>query len=180
MNKFNPDTYCGIYCGACSIAKYSETGLADQFATCLRSVPKKELACSGCKSDTVYTGCSTCGLRRCARKKKIEHCIDCADYPCKSYNRWQTVAKFLPHAHEAPLNLETIKREGVNYWLNAEKKHWECPDCGTPFSWYVTACHNCDRSLLSKTFELSAWRKVLCRLMLTMAYRKAKAKNKSV
>ena len=76
MNKITPDTYCGIYCGACSIAMHGETGRADGFAASLGSVPKEDLICGGCKSDTVYAGCSTCTLRRCAREKGIAHCVD--------------------------------------------------------------------------------------------------------
>jgi hypothetical protein len=153
------------------------TGRADTFAACLKGVPEEELACGGCKSDMVYAGCSTCGLRRCAQEKNIEHCIDCADYPCKSYSTWQAVAKFLPHTHEAASSLEVIKREGVENWLDAQKRRWTCPECGTPFSWYALVCHQCGCSLASKAHELSPWRRLLCRFVLTMAYRKGKAKK---
>jgi hypothetical protein len=44
MDMFNPDTYCGSYCGACSIAMYSQTGRADEFVACLGGVPKEELS----------------------------------------------------------------------------------------------------------------------------------------
>ncbi|MEE9912998.1 MAG: DUF3795 domain-containing protein [Deltaproteobacteria bacterium] len=178
MNILNPDTYCGIYCGACSIAAYSQTGRTDGFVACLGSVPKADLACCGCKSGTVYAGCSTCSLRRCAREKNVAHCIDCADYPCKDYSTWQTVAKFLPHTHEAPASLAAIKRYGVDHWLDAQKKRWSCPDCGAPFSWYVPACYKCGRELASESYKISGWRKLLCRFVLTMAYRKGKAKKK--
>jgi hypothetical protein len=113
MDTFNPDTYCGIYCGACSIVMHGETGRADRFAACLGSLPKKDLACSGCKSDTVYAGCSTCNLRHCAREKGVAHCVDCADYPCKMYGKWQSVAKCLPHSREAASNLTAI----AGLWL---------------------------------------------------------------
>jgi hypothetical protein len=180
MNAFNPDTYCGIYCGACSIAMHSRTGRADEFAACLGNVPNEELACGGCKSNTIYAGCSTCSLRRCAREKNIEHCIDCADFPCKSYSTWQTVAKFLPHTHEAASSLKVIKSNGVDYWLDAQRRRWSCPECGTPFSWYASVCYTCGGSLMSKAHNLSVWRKLLCRFVLNMAYRKGKAnKNTS-
>jgi hypothetical protein len=177
MNQFNPDTYCGIYCGACSIVMHGETGRADAFAACLAGVPKKELACGGCKSDTVYAGCSTCSLRRCARERGIAHCVDCGDYPCKMYSKWQSVAKFLPHTCNAASSLEAIKRDGIAPWLAAQKKRWSCPDCGTPFSWYATECRKCGRGLASETYEISGWRKLLCRFVLPMAYRKGKAKK---
>ncbi len=180
MNPFNPDTYCGIYCGACSIAARGRTGRADAFAACLGGVPREELACGGCKSDTIYAGCSICSLRRCAREKNVAHCIDCVDYPCKSYSTWQTMAKFLPHTREAASSLEAMKLDGADRWLDAQEKRWSCPDCGTPFSWYASACANCGRSLAADAHRLSGWKKLLCRFVLTMAYRKGKTKNKGV
>lgn len=180
MDGFNPDTYCGIYCGACSIAMCGKTGLTDDFAACLGSVPKEDLSCGGCKSDNVYYGCRICTLRFCACEKNVEHCIDCSDYPCKSYRSWQRATKLLPHIQEAADSLEAVKRDGVDHWLVSQKKGWSCPSCGTPFSWYASLCSECGCSLVSKAFNLSGWRKLLCSFVLPMVYRKGKAKNKSV
>jgi hypothetical protein len=159
---------------------YSKTSHADDFISCIGGVPKEELFCGGCKSDNIYAGCKACGIRRCAREKDVKHCIDCADYPCKSYKTWQKTAKLLPHLHGAADNLNNIKLDGVDNWLNVQEKRWSCPDCGTSFSWYATACYTCGQSLASKAHELSGWKKLLCRFMLTMAYRKGRAENKIV
>jgi hypothetical protein len=175
MDDFNPDTYCGIYCGACSVVAQGTTGHADTFAACLKSVPKQDLACGGCKSDFVYAGCSTCDVRRCAREKDVPHCVDCGDYPCTTYSRWQTVAKLLAHTREAPPNLATIRRDGVDTWLAAQKRRWSCPDCGTPFSWYASECRQCGRELASEAYALTGWRKLVCRIILPMVYRKGKS-----
>lgn len=180
MKKFNPDTYCGSYCGACSIAMYSNTGRADKFVACLKGVPREELSCGGCKSENIYAGCKACGLRRCAREKGLEHCIDCEQYPCKSYTQWQKAAKLLPHLQGAADGLHDIKRNGVGHWLNGQKKLWSCPACGTLFSWYATTCSTCGGSLTSKAHELSGLKKLLCRFMLTMAYRKGRAKRNKI
>ena len=177
MNPFNPDTYCGLYCGACSIAMFGQTGRADGLAACLGSVPSADLVCGGCKSDVVYAGCSMCSLRRCARDKGIAHCIDCGDYPCRTYRAWQSSAKFLPHAREAVPNLKSIQRDGAVHWLDTQKKRWSCSECSTPFSWYASECSQCGRSLSGHAHSLSGWRKFLCRIVLPMVYRKAKAKR---
>ena len=87
---------------------------------------------------------------------------------------------FVPHSREAASSLEAIKRDGVASWLAAQKKRWSCPDCGSPFSWYALECYKCGRSLASKAYQLSGWRKLLCRFVLPMAYRKGKAKSRSV
>lgn len=177
MNEFNPDTYCGIYCGACSVAAYGRTGHADGFAACLANIPREELVCGGCKSDDVYAGCGACSLRRCAREKNVEHCVDCADYPCAGYRKWQSLAKFLPHTRESASSLEAIRRDGADRWMDAQKKRWSCPGCGTPFSWYASACDKCGYSLESEAHTLSRWKKPLCRFILSMAYRKGKAEQ---
>lgn len=174
MNMFNPDTYCGIYCGACSIAMYSDTGHTDEFVAFLGGVPKEDLSCGGCKSDSVYAGCKACAISCCAREKGIEHCIDCADYPCKSFRTRQLAAKFFPHLHGTDAGLRCIKLGGVDYWLDLQKKNWSCPDCGTPFTWYATACSHCCRSLVSNAHKLSGWKNLMCRFMLSSAYRKGR------
>lgn len=179
MSEFNPDTYCGIYCGACSIAAYGRTGRADTFAECLANVPGEDLACGGCKSENIYAGCGICMLRRCARTKGVEHCTDCADYPCRMYIRWQKTAKILPHARDAASDLETIRRDGASHWLESQKRRWSCPHCGTPFSWYAQVCGNCGCSLADRSFTLSGLRKVLCRLVIPAVYRKGKKQQQS-
>ena len=180
MNEINPDTYCGLYCGACSVAVYGKTGQADNFIACIKGVPREAFSCDGCKSENLYAGCRACGLRRCAREKKVEHCTDCADYPCRSYRAFQKMSKLLPHLRGVAAALESIRRDGAGHWLNAENRRWLCPDCGTPFSWYAAACRECGRSLASEAHGLSAWKKPLCRFMLSMAYRKGKADRKNV
>jgi hypothetical protein len=177
MDTFNPDAYCGIYCGACSIAVCGKTGRADAFAACLGRLPSEARACGGCKSDAVYAGCSTCNIRRCAREKGVAHCIDCAEYPCASYRSWQSIAKALvPHACAAPGSLEAIKHEGVDAWLTAQRRRWSCPGCGAPFSWYADTCHKCGRALANESYTLSGWRRLVCRFILPRAYRKGKAR----
>lgn len=179
MEDFNPDTYCGIYCGACSVAMYGKTGCADNFVACLGGVPKEALTCGGCKSDNVYAGCKSCSIRPCARERGVEHCIDCDDYPCRMYKMFQKMYRILPHLHDAPESLEHIKRDGVDHWLEAKARCWACPDCGRPFSWYAAACPVCGRGLAVEAHKLSLWKKPLCRFMLSMAYRKGRGADKT-
>lgn len=155
---------------------HGETGRADGFVGCLRGVPRGDIACCGCKSGTRWPGCVACGFRDCALAKGVEHCADCSEFPCKMYTKWQVAANFLPHVREAALSLEAIKRDGVELWLAAQKTRWSCPGCGEPFSWYKSNCDGCGRRLASESYEIKGWRKLLCRLVLPMVYRKGKRK----
>jgi len=177
MSSVNPDSYCGIYCGACSVHMQGETGCPDGFTACLGSLPKSEIACGGCKSGNLYAGCRICNFRDCALKKGITHCVECAEYPCGMYKKWKAAARFLPHVGEAGSSLELIRREGVEVWLAAQKKRWSCPECGSLFSWYADACPGCGRALAGEAYKMKGWRKLLCRIVLPLAYRKAKAKS---
>jgi hypothetical protein len=135
-------------------------------------------ACPGCRSDALYAGCRTCGLRDCAVGRGVAHCVECADYPCGTYERWRSVSKLLPHVREATSNLEAIARDGVEDWLAAQKTRWSCPACGTRFSWYAASCAECGRSLRKEAHAMKGLRKLVCRLVLPMVYRKGKASQR--
>jgi len=173
----NGDSYCGIYCGSCPILRHGETGRADAFIECCGGVPKEELACGGCKSERVYAGCRVCTFRDCAVERGVEHCVECADYPCKQYEKWASMAKLLPHLCEAKGNLEAIRLDGTNAWLSAQKTRWACPNCGAPFSWYERACHACGRDLAKEAYAMKGLRRLLCKLVLPRVYAKGKSKS---
>jgi hypothetical protein len=171
------DTYCGIYCGACSVLRHGETGRADGFVACLRGVPPQELTCGGCKSDQLYAGCRTCSLRDCAVKKGLAHCSECREYPCKSYRGWQSAATLLPHVRESVASLEAVRRDGAGAWLAAQERRWSCPGCGARFSWYAERCAECGRDLAGLGYAMSGLRGLICRWVLPLVYRRGKARS---
>jgi len=171
------ETYCGIYCGACSVLVHGETGRADGFVACCGKLPKAELACGGCKSDSVYAGCRTCGFRDCAVAKGVAHCAECADYPCGMFEKWRSAKRVLPHVAEAAPSLEAIRRDGLEAWLAAQKARWSCPDCGARFSWYQAGCAECGRDLGDRTYAMKGLRRLVCRFILPRVYAKGKSKE---
>ncbi|MFZ5645635.1 MAG: DUF3795 domain-containing protein [Bacillota bacterium] len=162
MSNFNYDSYCGIYCGACSILKAYQTGIKDKFASFMSDEIGFELRCHGCKTDTVFENCANCKSRSCAINKKVERCIDCSDFPCDIVNsdELKNILDKLPHLKTILNNIGTIKNIGVNKWLEDQDKKWKCPDCQTDFSWYTTKCSKCGKDLekimdYEKTFDKS-------------------------
>lgn len=116
MSGFNYDTYCGIYCGACSIMMSHRTGRKDPLAlqfteenirAFLASQGEKypegeEFShnCTGCKTATLFINCRPCKIRKCAVEKKVEHCIECGEYPCQLFSTIMVnpqVQQTLPH-----------------------------------------------------------------------------------
>lgn len=170
------DSYCGICCGACSVLVHGVTGQSDGFTSCLKAIPAAELACLGCKSELVYGGCRNCSIRSCAKERAVSHCCECSSYPCAMYSKWEKASRFLPHVREAATNLSQIRQHGVDAWVEAQTSRWACPRCGTRFSWYAAACGQCGQNLRPVTYELTGLRRLLCRFLLPIVYRKGKAK----
>lgn len=159
---FNYDTYCGLYCGACSIMIAYKTGEKDPLASywtepVLKSTVQNrgievtaheelQLKCHGCKTDDRFINCRDCKIRACARGKNIEHCNLCEKYPCEFFHATllnEKLQQLLPHLKEIPGNLETITLCGTELWLADQKKKFQCPECGTAFSWYAVRCSRC-------------------------------------
>lgn len=90
--------YCGIKCDTCPI--YLATLEEDNFR---QKKMREEIAkqcsehynmnlnpqdindCDGCLSETerLFSGCSTCKIRKCAKNKNTDSCAYCTDYACE-------------------------------------------------------------------------------------------------
>ncbi|MDD2620220.1 MAG: DUF3795 domain-containing protein [Syntrophomonadaceae bacterium] len=147
MSNFNFDTYCGLYCGACSIIKAYQTGIKDPLACCLGDELGMELKCHGCKTDTVFGNCAVCMIRNCVREKGMERCLDCPDYPCPNFDSMQFLLEKVPHWNTAAVNQEYIQNYGADRWLQQQAAQWKCPDCQTDYTWYATHCSGCGKEL---------------------------------
>lgn len=185
MNQFNYDSYCGIYCGACDIHQACRTGHKDYFASfwtepVLRALQKTlgnteltsealQIRCHGCKSDTVFINCTTCRIRSCAIERKIEHCIDCKEYPCPTHTEMRKISGLLPHVTNNHPNLETIKKKGVQQWLAEQEKRWKCPDCQTSIAWYSGSCRACGKNLKGLSYRFSPVKAFFMKLGIRLA-----------
>lgn len=146
MSNFHYDTYCGIYCGACDILVAYKNGQGERIAPYL-NVEASQVKCHGCKTETVFGTCGQCKIRNCARENKIEHCIDCDDYPCNHFNELKNLSSQRPHLKILEKNLSAIKDTGVDKWLKEQEDKWQCPECRTNFTWYLPNCVKCGKDL---------------------------------
>ncbi|WP_041427517.1 DUF3795 domain-containing protein [Syntrophomonas wolfei] len=117
MGDFNYDTYCGLYCGACSIIKAYQTGIKDPLACCLGDELGMELKCHGYKTDSVFGNCALCQIRNCAREKGMERCLNCSYFPCPNIASMESLLEMLPHWNTTVTNQEylvgTIRSPGA-------------------------------------------------------------------
>ncbi len=191
MGNFNPDSYCGLYCGACDIHVSLKTGVKSRFARFwnadflrkfvqangIQIADKDEIkmSCQGCKSDEVFINCRLCRIRSCAAVKAVAHCTDCAEYPCVTYRDIGKAVRLLPHVGSAPENLAEIGEKGVGDWLSGQARRWSCPDCGAQYSWYAGRCAGCGKKLGNRTYKFTILASFIMKLALNSLARKQKA-----
>lgn len=132
-------TYCGLHCGLCS----SRSRIPRQ-ARALQQTMKKEGwelwggefprfrefwpflkgltrgACPGCRAGG---GPPFCGIRKCARKRRVEVCVFCRDWPCHRIKA--LAAGYLTLIPDA----ERLKRIGLGKWLKEQRARQKTGFC---------------------------------------------------
>lgn len=127
-------TYCGLYCDLCGSrgripkrAQALQNSMAEEgydvwgkeipgfseFWEFLGTLSDPEKACSGCRQNG---GPPFCSVRKCARKKEVDVCVFCKEYPC---SRIKELAKGYP---TLLADGERIKEIGINAWIEEQKK----------------------------------------------------------
>ena len=130
--------YCGLYCGACSFKLASETKDLEH----LRRMPSRYDAhkltlpepCPGCRLENQ---CGPCAIRDCAISRNLDHCGQCAAFPCERLIQFNQDGA--PHHAESIANLQAVKARGSGLWLEDQRQRWTC-SCGSRLSWYRKEC----------------------------------------
>ena len=97
--------YCGLACDSCPIhlatlekdpAKQirMRIEIAEQLSKIYGTTPKPEIIvdCDGCKviDGRLFTGCTDCGIRKCAISKNLINCAFCNDFACEKLEKHYT------------------------------------------------------------------------------------------
>jgi len=91
---------CGLNCGLCP-----------RFHT--KGVSK----CPGCGGKDFFAGHPSCGILNCCRRRSIEYCYECDEYPCKKYNGTEMRDSFITHRNMLS-NFEKVKTHGLTSYQN--------------------------------------------------------------
>ena len=95
-------SYCGLICHKCAI--YLATREKDEkkrykmrvdIARQIKELygqeckPEDVTDCDGCKTEggRILSGSKNCHIRKCARRKRIENCAHCNEYPCEELEK---------------------------------------------------------------------------------------------
>ena len=118
---------CGMNCGICSgylALKHDVKAKGVRMPYCSGCRPRnKQCAFIKKRCTLVSTG-------------KVKYCYECNDFPCEKLEH-------LDKRYRADFrmsmidNLKSIQENGMETFIETEKKKWECPVCGG-----VICCHN--------------------------------------
>lgn len=101
-------------------------------------------SCHGCKfqDETLPHSCRNCKLVSCANEKKIAYCYQCDLFPCK---RIKNLEKSYLKRYDVSLvkNSRMIKENGIETFLQQDRKKWTCQKCNGIISLHDKVCSHC-------------------------------------
>ncbi|MFC1921326.1 DUF3795 domain-containing protein [Chloroflexota bacterium] len=124
---------CGMNCAICS-----------GYLSMKNDVKSKGLGmpyCAGCRPRD----------KKCAfiKKKcdlvlnaKVQYCYECDDFPCKNLEHLDKRYSEL-YRMSMVENLEYIRDNGVDKFLDKEEEKWRCPECGETICCHNGICFSC-------------------------------------
>ena len=122
---------CGINCGICiGFFGYTMTG------------EKRKKQCIGCKP----SGKSCAHLKKYCeklRKKEIDYCYECKDFPCTRLQRLDTIYRER-FSMSTVANLECIRDKGIRKFLQEQQERYKCQNCGGLICVHNGRCYSCD------------------------------------
>lgn len=125
---------CGMNCSLCIAYQFNEKDLNQKGfhkKYCPGCIPRNE------NCTHMGDGCELLG------KGKVRYCFECAEYPCK---RLKSLDKrYRTKYHMSMIeNLNYIKENGVDKFLEQQDTMWKCTSCGGTICCHNGLCLNCD------------------------------------
>ena len=137
---------CGMNCGVCSNYLAMENDL--------KKKGMGKTYCAGCRiqgRNCYYTKqCDPLG------KGLVRFCYECGDFPCR---RLKTLDKrYRTFYHMSMIeNLEFVKKNGIEMFLEKEAEKWHCPECGGVICCHNGICYSCGLEKLKQKKRKYRW-----------------------
>ena len=118
---------CGINCALCT------------------GYQRKKNACPGCRQGALpNTSCQKCVIKNCetVQKSASGFCFECETFPCA---RMKALQKRYRTKYKTDIfkNLDSIKTDGMDAFLQNQAEIWTCPACGALLCMHRSVCLHC-------------------------------------
>ncbi|MCP3922297.1 MAG: DUF3795 domain-containing protein [Desulfobacterales bacterium] len=123
---------CGLDCFNCHffLAHEDENEMKKVEALAERfNFEADKMLCKGCRSHDgkiplqmhIYGEKHFCAAYECIKKKGLDFCYECDDFPCDNLHPYADQAENLPHNYKV-FNLCLINKMGLEKWANEKSK----------------------------------------------------------
>lgn len=120
---------CGINCAVC--AQYQ----------------RKKNPCAGCRQRSTRKS-ELCVMKNCRRESRTNplSCAGCRELPCRRLRSFDERYRRISEGRLSVIeNLRCLEREGMDRFLERERKKWTCPICGALLCVGSPLCPGCGR-----------------------------------
>lgn len=101
--------------------------------------------CMGCMaaSGPKQHHCDVCSIKVCTKRAKgTTFCFDCSRYPCRRLRQLDTRYR-TRYGMSMIENLDRIRDQGLDAFVERENVRWACPTCGRPICVHDRRCYAC-------------------------------------
>jgi hypothetical protein len=138
---------CGMNCAICGSYLSNKNDIKSKGI----SIPY----CSGCRPRD-----KKCAFlkKRCdlLMDNKVRFCYKCKNFPCDNLQRIDKRYRTL-YRMSMIENLKFIEENGIEKFLEKEKKKWKCPDCNGTISCHNGICFKCGLDKLKQKKKMYRW-----------------------
>ena len=112
--------------------------------------------CIGCRNKDailyVTKESRHCVIKSCQKKSADGYCFECESFPCRRLKDLDK--RYRTKYHMSMLeNLNHIKQQGIDSFLNVEEQRWTCPSCQKIISVHRTNCPACGTKIFESPTE---------------------------
>jgi hypothetical protein len=125
---------CGINCAKCRIyeASHGNEKLRNEIVKWFRkerneTVKPEQIKCEACRGPFDSHWNPECKIMPCAKKRGLQYCFQCPDFPCKVLNEFSSDG--IPHHKRTVENLRKMKKNGIEAWIAKQKRNGQCLFC---------------------------------------------------
>jgi hypothetical protein len=118
---------CGLNCAQCDMyqASHGNEKLRNEIVEWFREkrskdVKPEQIRCEGCRGPLDIHWSCDCKMLQCAKKKGVEHCFQCRDFPCTILNAFSLDGA--AHHKRTVENLKRMKEIGLKAWIAEQEK----------------------------------------------------------
>jgi len=125
---------CGLNCAKCDIyeASHGNEKLRTEIINWFKKernepIKPEHVRCGGCKASIDVHWSSECKMMLCAKKKGLQYCFQCKDFPCTILNEFSSDG--MAHHKRTVENLKQMKEIGLEAWIEKQKRMNQCLFC---------------------------------------------------